>query len=231
MNLPKLETPTYELTLPSTEKKIKFRPFLVKEHKVLLTLSEADDAEVSRVVKDLIDVCTFKSLDIEELPYFDIEYIFLNLRAKSVGENVDVVVNCECGNKINTFFSIEDLKVEKNENHKTKIMVTSEYGIEMKYPKFQNILEVFASNNMESMINLIVDSVKGIYNSEEYWSASEYPQEQLKEFILSLTKDQFDLLEEFFLTSPKIVQEIKTECNQCGTHNISRLEGLTNFFI
>ena len=100
MALPKLETPTYELTLPSNNKKIKYRPFFVKEHKVLMTLKDADYTEINRVIKELIDVCTFKQLDLDDLANFDIEYIFINLRAKSVGETLDLIINCECGNKI-----------------------------------------------------------------------------------------------------------------------------------
>ena len=114
MALPILETPTYELILPSTNKKVKYRPFLVKEHKVLLTMAEAEDSEVGRIVRELVDVCTFKALDINSLPHFDIEYIFMQLRARSIGEVVEVVINCECDNKIDTSFNIEDLKVECN---------------------------------------------------------------------------------------------------------------------
>ena len=109
MALPKLDTPTYELILPSTGTKVKFRPFLVKEHKILLTMSEADNSEVARIIRELVDVCTFNSLKISELPHFDIEYIFMHLRAKSISETVEVVVNCECGEKIDTSFNIEPL--------------------------------------------------------------------------------------------------------------------------
>ena len=126
MALPKLETPTYELILPSTGDKLKFRPFLVKEHKILLTMSEADDNEVARIIRELVDVCTFKTLKIKDLPHFDIEYIFMHLRAKSISETVEVVVNCECGEKIDTSFNIEDLKVVKPEGHSNKIMINNE---------------------------------------------------------------------------------------------------------
>ena len=113
MALPTLEVPTYELILPSTGAKVKFRPFLVKEHKILLTMSEADNSEVARIIRELVDVCTFKALKINDLPHFDIEYIFMYLRAKSISETVDVIVNCECGEKIDASFNIEDLKVIK----------------------------------------------------------------------------------------------------------------------
>ena len=106
MTLPKLNTPTFELILPSTGKRVKYRPFLVKEHKVLLTMAESDDKEVARIVSELVDVCTFNALDVKKLPHFDIEYIFLQLRGKSISESVEVIINCECGNKIDTSFNI-----------------------------------------------------------------------------------------------------------------------------
>ena len=115
MALPVLETPTYDLVLPSTNKKIKFRPFLDKEHKILMTLSDAEDSEVIRVIKEIIDVCTFKKLNVDKLPNFDIEYIFLNLRSKSIGEKVDIIVNCPCGNKIEHSIDLNEVKVERKE--------------------------------------------------------------------------------------------------------------------
>jgi DNA-directed RNA polymerase subunit M/transcription elongation factor TFIIS len=231
MSLPKLNTPTFELTLPSTGKKIKYRPFLVKEHKILLTMAEADDAEIARVVSELVDVCTFNKLNVKSLPHFDIEYIFLQLRAKSISESVEVIVNCECGNKIDTTFNIDNLKVEKNPKHTNKIMLTKEYGIEMNYPVFEEVVNVFASNDTSKVIDLIVRSIKGVFDNENYWDAKEQTKEEIEEFIFSLTKDQFDLIENFFVTAPKIVQEIETDCPKCGRHNVSRLEGLSNFFV
>ena len=173
MALPKLSTPTYELKLPSSGEKIRFRPFLVKEHKVLLTMSEAEDNEVSRIIRELVDVCTFKELKIKDLPHFDIEYIFMNLRAKSIGEVVDVVVNCECGTKIETNFNIEDLKVEVAEGHSNKIMINSEIGIEMKYPNIDEVVGVFASNDNQKIFELIINCIKAVYDQSEYWDAKD----------------------------------------------------------
>jgi hypothetical protein len=231
MALPKLETPTYELNLPSTGNKIKFRPFLVKEHKVLLTMSEAEDEEVSRIIRELVDVCTFKELKVKDLPHFDIEYIFMNLRAKSIGESVSVVVNCECGTKIDTSFNIEDLKIEVKPGHSNKISITEDIGIEMKYPNIDEVVGVFASKDNQAVIDLIINCVKAIYNKEEYWEAADQTRAELEDFVYSLTKDQFDKLEQFFVTSPKIVQTIECDCPQCNKHNVSRLEGLQNFFV
>lgn len=231
MALPRLDTPTYELMLPSTGAKVKFRPFLVKEHKILLTMSEADNSEVARIIRELVDVCTFNKLKIKDLPHFDIEYIFMNLRAKSISETVDVVVNCECGEKIDTSFSIEDLKVVKPEGHSNKIMINNEIGIELKYPSIDDVVDVFAAKDNQKVIDLIIKSIKGIYNQEDYWVAEEQTKEELEEFVFSLTKEQFDKLEQFFVTSPKIVQSIECDCPKCGKHNVSKLEGLQNFFV
>ena len=231
MALPKLETPTYELILPSTGDKLKFRPFLVKEHKILLTMSEADNNEVARIIRELVDVCTFKALKIKDLPHFDIEYIFMHLRAKSISETVEVVVNCECGEKIDTSFNIDELKVEKPEGHSNKIMINNEIGIELKYPNIDDVVDIFATKDNQKVIDLIIRSIKAIYNQEEYWEASDQSKEEIDEFVYSLTKEQFDKLELFFVTSPKIVQTIECDCPKCGKHNISKLEGLQNFFV
>lgn len=231
MTLPKLNTPTYELILPSTGEKIKYRPFLVKEHKVLMTMAEADNAEVARVVGELVDVCTFNKLNISKLPHFDIEYIFLQLRAKSISETVDVVVNCDCGNKIDATFNIDTLKVEKDSMHSNKIMLNKDFGVEMSYPVFNEVIEVFASNDTSKVIELIIKCIKGVFDSENYWDARDQTKEEIEEFVYSLTKEQFDKIETFFVTAPKVVQIVESDCPKCGKHNTSRLEGLSNFFV
>jgi hypothetical protein len=231
MALPKLNTPTFELTLPSSGSKVKFRPFLVKEHKVLLTMSEAENNEVARIIRELVDVCTFKQLNVDELPHFDIEYIFMFLRAKSIGESVDVIVNCECGEKIETSFNIEELKVDKPEGHSNKIMINDTVGVEMKYPNIDDVVGIFASDDNQKVIDLIITSIKAVYDADNYWETKDQTKQELEEFVYSLTKEQFDKLEKFFVTSPKIVQNIECDCPKCGKHNVSKLEGLQNFFV
>lgn len=231
MALPTLNVPTYELTLPSSGKNVTFRPFLVKEHKVLLTLSEAEDKEVSRILRDLVDVCTFQKLNVRELPHFDIEYLFLKLRSKSIGETVEVVINCECGNKIDTTISLENIQVEKDENHSNKIQLTPEVGIEFNYPNIDDVVNIFSKKDSKTIFNLIMNNIKGIYDNVNYWDAKDQTREDIETFIYSLTREQFEKIEHFFTTSPKVVQIIETDCNQCGKHNISRLEGLQNFFV
>lgn len=231
MALPKLNTPVYELTLPSTGKQIRFRPFLVKEHKVLLTMAEASDDEIARIIRELIDSCTFGELNVKDLPHFDIEYIFMMLRAKSIGENVEVIVNCDCGHKIEASFDIEKLEVVKPENHSNKIMVGDEVGVEMRYPGIDEVVRVFVSESNDSIFDLVVKNIKGIFDSQNYWEAENQSKEELLEFIESLTKEQFGKIEQFFATSPKIVQTVECDCPECGKHNVSKIEGLQNFFV
>lgn len=231
MALPKLDTPTYELKLPSNGKTVRFRPFLVKEHKVLLTMVEAEESEVARIIRELIDACTFGKLNVNELPHFDVEYIFMNLRAKSIGESVEVIVNCECGNKIETSFNIDDLVVEVPPGHSNKIMISDAIGVEMRYPTIDEVLSVFATNSVDKVMSLIVDNISAIYTKDDYFETKDQPRQDIEDFVFSLTKAQFDKLEEFFVTSPKIVQVVEADCPQCGKHNTSRLEGLQNFFV
>lgn len=231
MALPKLNTPVFELELPSTRQKVKYRPFLVREHKTLLAMQEADDSEIARIVKELVDVCTYNTLNVHKLPHFDVEYIFMHLRARSIGEIVDVVMNCPCGNKINTSFNIENLTVEKNPKHSSKIMLTEEMGVEMAYPLFETVLDIYNSDNTNKVIDMVVSCIKGVFDKQQYWEARDQTEEELQDFVYSLTKEQFAKLEDFFVTAPKIVQPVEADCDKCGRHNVSKLEGLSNFFV
>lgn len=231
MALPILETPTYELILPSNNKKIKYRPFLVKEHKVLLTLSEASEDEVSRMVKELVNACTFGKLQVSKLPHFDIEYIFLHLRAKSISEMVEVIINCECGNKIETSYNIEDVKIEKEAGHSNIIHLTGNYSIEMNYPVFDDVVSVISTDKTDDIVDLVAHSIKGVYSDNEYFEAQDQTEQELKDFVESFTKSQFEQIEKFFTTSPKVVQTIESDCTECGKHNVTKLTGLQNFFV
>ena len=232
MALPKLEVPTYQLTLPSNGKVITYRPFLVKEHKILLTISEAESEEVSRVVTDLVDVCTFNKLNVNNLPHFDIEYLFMNLRSKSIGENVDVIITCtNCEEKYEGSFSIENLKVENLENTSNKIKLTDSIVVEMTYPKFNTVVELFESRDISTVLNLVKKCIVAVYEDENVYEAKDQTEEELDEFISSFTKEQFDKFEDFFAKAPKIVQEVETTCPKCSFQNKSRIEGLQNFFV
>ena len=232
MALPKLEVPSYELELPSTGKKVKYRPFLVKEHKILLTLVESDLPEVARGVTELVDVCTFKQLDIDKLSHFDVEYIFLQLRAKSLGESVDLVVNCPCGAKVPHTVSLNDVKVVKTPDFTNKLKITDTVGIVMRYPKFEEITRLYDG---EFKADVIFDVVKlcieSVYDDQDVYDKSSYTSEELDEFLNSLSKQQFEKIEKYFTDMPKIVQPIEADCPECGKHNSLTLEGLQNFFV
>lgn len=232
MALPKLEVPTYELVQPSTGKKIRFRPFLVKEHKLLLTMVEADDQEIVRMVKEIIDVCTFKKLKINSLPHFDIEYIFMKLRAKSIGEKVDVVVTCaKCGDKYDSQFDIENLTVESKGDFTNKIMLTDTVGIQMGYPSFDHVVKVFQDGNVDNIFEIVRECIVGIFDGENFYEAKDQSKEEIDDFLSSLTKEQFDKIEDFFVNAPKVVQTMESDCTTCGFHNVSRIEGIQNFFV
>ena len=231
MALPILETPTYELTLPSTNKKVKYRPFLVKEYKILLTNIEADVVEISRVVTELVDNCTFNKLNVDKLPNFDLEYLFLNIRAKSISETADVIITCECGNKIDHTIDITNLKVVKKENIDSKIMLTPEVGVILRYPRFEEMLEIYDNLDSANILELVANCIDTVFTKDEYYESSDYSKEDLDKFVNSFTKKQFDLLEEFFRNIPKIVHHIEADCSECGKTNEVDLEGLQNFFV
>jgi hypothetical protein len=233
MALPKLETPTFELTVPSTGEKIKFRPFLVKEHKVLLTMADADEEQVVRIVKELVDVCTFNKLNIETLAHFDLEYIFMLLRAKSISEIVDVIITCiNCDERYDSSFNIEDIKVENLDNKKNnKIMITDKIGVELTFPKFEDIVKLIENSSTDLVIEIVKKNIKGVFDENQYYESANQTQEEIEEFILSLTKEQFEKIEKFFVNSPKLVQTVETECPKCNHHNISKIEGIQNFFV
>lgn len=231
MPLPTLEVPSYELVLPSTKKKIRYRPFLVKEYKILLTSLEADTEEITRVVTELVDNCTFKELDISKLAHFDIEYIFLQIRAKSVGEISNLVLDCECGAKV--FFDLDLTKITIENNNRTdnKVNISSNVGLVLRYPKFEEYVNLYDNLTTNNVFDKIADCIEAVYTDEEYLEKDSYTKQELIDFLTSFTKEQFDKLEDFFRNMPKVVQEINKKCESCQKENYIRLEGLENFFV
>jgi hypothetical protein len=230
MTLPKLQTPSYELTLPSTGEKIKFRPFLVKEYKILLTTLDSDNKEINRVVTELVDACTFNKLKIDTLANFDIEYIFLNIRAKSIGEITNLLLNCNsCDNQISFDLNLTKAEVEKTPKHTAKINLTDKIIIEMRYPRFDEMIDIYQNFKSDRIVELLSTCIKAVYTEDMVYD--DYTKEELLEFVNSFSKDQFEMIENFFLTMPKLVQHIEQNCNKCGAHNEIKLEGLQNFFV
>ena len=230
MTLPKLQTPSYELILPSTGEKIKFRPFLVKEYKILLTTLDSDNEEINRVVTELVDACTFNKLKIDTLANFDIEYIFLNIRAKSIGEITNLLLNCNnCDNQISFDLNLTKAEVEKTPDHTAKINLTDKIIIEMRYPRFDEMIDIYQNFKSDRIVELLSTCIKAVYTEDTIYD--DYTKEELLEFVNSFSKDQFEMIENFFLTMPKLVQHIEQNCDKCGALNEIKLEGLQNFFV
>jgi len=231
MSLPTLNTPTYELILPSSNKKIKYRPFLVKEFKILLTALESEEDEITRVLLELIDSCTFNKLDLNVLANFDIEYIFINLRAKSIGETTDLVYKCSCEHENKVQLNLLDLKVTKPDNFTNRIMVTDDVGVIMRYPKFNEMMDIYSNLNSDKVIELISNCIQTIFTQDEMFNTKEYKKEELISFVETFNKSQFEKLESFFVNMPRLIHNMQSICENCGKENDIVLEGLQNFFV
>jgi hypothetical protein len=216
MPLPKISTPTYELELPSTEQSIKYRPFLVKEEKLLVIALESEDTkQITNAIKTVIKNCILtKDIKVENLPTFDIEFLFLNIRGKSVGEQVDVNIICPDDNETNVSVSInlDDIKVLKNEDHTNKIKVDPTIMMEMKYPSLEQFIKNnFDFNNQNAMdqsFDLIASCIDKIYTEDEVWSTSDVTKKEVTEFLESMNSSQFKDIEKFFETMPKLSHKI-----------------------
>ena len=239
MALPKLNVPVYEAILPSTEKVIKYRPFLVKEEKILLTALEADDTKaLSGAVKQIVNNCVQGELDVDKLPTFDIEYLFLRLRAKSVGEKVTIGLkpyecpkneNRLCENTTQVEINLEEVKVDKNKAPSSKIMLDDKIGIKMKYPDI-NTFNLTGTTSEAAGMDIIKGCVDMVYTEEETHERDSFTDEELDEFIDSLNSQQFKLIKDFFDNMPVLKHTVKYKCETCGEKKETILQGLNSFF-
>lgn len=238
MPLPKISTPTYELELPSTEKTIRYRPFLVKEEKLLvIALESEDNKQITNAIKTVIKNCILtKDIKVETLPTFDIEYLFLNIRGKSVGEEVEVNIICPDDNETNATVSInlDDIKVQKNEEHTNKIKVDDSIMMEMKYPSLEQFIKTnfdFKNENaMEQSFDLIASCIDKIYTEEEVWSTADVTKKELTEFLDQMNSSQFKEIEKFFETMPKLSHKVTVKNPKTQVESEVNLEGLASFF-
>jgi hypothetical protein len=240
MALPKIDTPVYDLLLPLSKKNIRFRPFLVKEQKNLLMAMEADDKEtIERNVYQVLTNCTLsEDIVIDKLPVLDVEYYFLNLRARSVGEIVENEYICNnevngqpCGGKMQGTLNLLDVTVDIDPNTKDVINITDKISIKLKYPEFSLVEKISNKDTaVDIAFEIVVQSVEYIYDGEQYFYASETPKEELKEFIESLNQEQFSKLEQFFENLPVLNKEMKITCSKCGFDHSIEMEGLESFF-
>lgn len=237
MPLPKPPVPTYELELPSTGKTIKYRPFLVSEEKILLMAMESEDEkQITSAVKDIVKSCVItKGIRIEELASFDIEYLFLNIRGKSVGEDVKMNITCNDDNETEVEYNLDlsTITVQKDKNHTNKIMLDDSTGIIMKYPGVDQFIQtqiMMKSLNAEEVFDIIVDSVYQIFSGEEVYEAKTTPKKEIENWLGGLTSKQFEKIKEFFATMPKLSHTFKITNPNTGVESEYTIEGLVNFF-
>ena len=239
MPLPKINTPTYELTLPSNNKKVRYRPFLVREEKILVLAMEAgDQKQITDAIVEIINDCLLtKNVDVAKLPSFDIEYLFLNVRSKSVGETDEVNVTCPDDGKttVETSINIDDIKVKKDKGHKMIIKLDDKYSMKLKYPSIDQFIENNfdfdnADTNVSQALSMLSTCIDMIYDQEESWDASESTKEELGEFIDQLNTKQFKEVEQFFKTMPKLTHTLKVKNPNTDVESEVVLEGLVSFF-
>jgi len=238
MPLPKIATPSYSLQIPSLKKEIKYRPFLVKEEKILIIAMESEDSkQIADAVKTVISNCILtKGIKVDQLATFDIEYLFLNIRGKSVGENVEVLITCPDDGKTQVPVSInlDEIKINVSEEHSRDIVLDDNLTLRMKYPSMKEFIKTNFGNefnmSVDDTFDLILSCIEQVYNQEESWAASDCTQKELSEFIEQLTSNQFKEVERFFSTMPKLSHTIKIKNPNTGVESEVLLEGLSSFF-
>jgi len=240
MPLPKIATPSYELELPSTGKTIQYRPFLVKEEKLLVIALESEDTkQITNAIKAVIRACILtKGVKVESLPTFDIEFLFLNIRGKSVGEEIDVNLICPDDNEteVSVSINLDDIQVQKPEGHSNKIKLDNNLMMELKYPS----LNEFIKNNfdpndagvnaMEQSFDLIGSCISKIYNEDEVWVAADCSKKEINDFLDSMNSNQFKEIESFFETMPKLTHVVNVTNPKTKVKSDVVLEGLASFF-
>ena len=238
MPLPKIATPTYELDLPSTGETIKYRPFLVKEEKLLVLALESEDTkQITNAIKAVLKSCIqTKGIKIETLPTFDIEYLFLNIRGKSVGEEIEVNVICpdDEETQVPVSINIDDIQIEVTDDHDNKIQLDDSLMMEMKYPSLEefikNNFDFKETNQMDQSFALIASCIDKIYNEDEVWATADFTKKEVNEFLEQMNSSQFKDIENFFETMPKLSHTITVVNPETKVKSDVVLEGLASFF-
>jgi len=235
MALPKLATPEFETVIPSTKEPIKFRPFLVKEEKILyMALESGDTNDIKNGILGILDNCILTpGVNVNEFATYDVEYLFLKLRSKSVGEIISLNIKhqySECEGIKSYELNLDDVEIHYNEDHKDTIMITDKVGIKMKMPNLTDVLNNTSNDiDVDSIFKLLLKSVECIFDEENVYD--EFSEDELKEFMDNLTQDQFLEVQKFFDTIPKLYHSIEWTCDQCGETETIELQGLQSFFI
>ena len=238
MPLPTIATPTYELELPSTGKKVKYRPFLVKEEKLLVLALETESTkDITTAIKNVLKNCIqTRGIKVENLPTFDIEYLFLNIRGKSVGEEIEVNLICpdDDATQVPTTINIDDIQIQKDEKHTNKIKLDESLMMEMKYPSLDQFIrsnfDFKEESNVDQSFDLIAACIDKIYNEEEVWSTSDCTKKEVRDFLEQMNSMQFKEIESFFETMPKLSHSIDITNPKTKVESTVVLEGLSSFF-
>lgn len=237
MSLPKVETPIYEFIIPSTKKPIKFRPFLMKEQKALMLAQHSEDQKTMiNTLKNVIQSCALDELDVNKLASFDIEYLFIQIRAKSVEEYSELTFSClECKDpeaQIKIRIDLTEIQVKFDKDHKQDIRLSNSIGIKMKYPTFDifDKLSSLNSGNVDDAFEVIKHCIEFIYDEKNLYKIEDFSDEEVMDFLNSLKLDQFKKIQEFFVTMPILEKEVKFTCPKCGFKHNHKLTGISNFF-
>jgi len=237
MPLPVISTPTYELYLPVTGKKIKYRPFLVKEEKILIIAMESEDEkQIGRAVKDVLSNCILtRGVKVDKLPTFEIEYLFLHVRGKSVGESVDLLITCpdDEQTQVPIGIDLDDIQIEVDNEHNRDIVLDDNYTMRMKYPSLDQFIKSNFNQtdvSVDETFDLISGCIEQVFSVDEAWSASDCTKKELFAFLEQLNSKQFQAVEKFFETMPKLSHSVKVKNPNTGVENDVVLEGLASFF-
>jgi hypothetical protein len=240
MALPMMNTPTYNLVIPSSKKSIRYRPFLVKEEKSLLIAQQSEDLTVMvDTLKSVITSCVVDKIDVESLASFDIEYLFTQIRAKSVGETIELLFPCDMDHgeenekaRVKITIDLMQLQVEVPENHTNKIELFGDVGVVMKYPSISVMkkLEGLEENDIDKIFSVIAESIEYIYQGDEIFHAKEQKPDEVLQFLNNLTSEQFIKVQQFFSSMPRIKKEVQYNCPICSREHTKVLEGMQSFF-
>jgi hypothetical protein len=245
MALPKIDVPVYDINLPLTKKNVRYRPFLVKEEKILLMAMESgEEKTITDAIKQIVNNCCLEQIDVDELPILDLEFLFLNLRSKSVGEIVELQYKCNniikdengkeknCGNLVKFNINLLEIKPEFDTNHDNKILLGEKLGVLMKYPNFKSISNISEDDGgVQSILKIISNSIDCVFDDDNMYYRKDISDSEMMEFLENLNREQFAKIQNFFETIPKIQKNVQFKCVKCGYNEQILIEGIQNFFV